>query len=189
MTADVWIFGYGSLVNVDTHGYPETYPAHLSGWQRDWRSYQKSTSEMATVLTIEPAPKVEIAGLIARVPAERWQDLQNREVGYRFFPLDLDTIRHDGPGLAQIMTFQSMSQTPGSAESPIAQSYLDCVLKGFLDVFGTSALQSFFETTAGWQTPVMRDRENPVYPRAVSLSDNEKDMFDDLANKNDVQFI
>lgn len=189
MAEDVWIFGYGSLVNAATHGYPETYPAHLTGWRRDWRSWQTGASKMSTVLTIEPEKDTTIAGLIARVPADRWQDLQNREIGYRFFPLDMDTIRHEAPELPQIMTFQSKSQTPGSVDHPIAQSYLDCVLQGFLNVFGEEAIDPFFETTAGWQTPVKRDRSDPIYPRAVTLSAQEQTLIDDMANKNGVQFL
>ena len=63
----------------------------------------------------------------------------------------------------------------------ILQSYLDAVMQGFLAVHGEAGLRRFLAETHGFvETPIRPDRENPAYPRAVSLSDAERALFDAL---------
>jgi len=59
-------------------------------------------------------------------------------------------------------------------------SYLDVVVQGFVHEFGTAGAKAFFETTDGWDTPVLDDRAAPIYPRAQTLSAEEQALTDRL---------
>jgi hypothetical protein len=187
--SDIWVFGYGSLVNAQTHDYQDITPAYLHGWRRDWCHWVNGPSRNATALTIQPAEGHTIAGMIARVPEDAWPALEAREAGYRRFALDNADVDHDGPEGITIHTFQSLSNRRGSAEFPIPQTYVDVVLKGFLDVLGPDALAPFFETTDGWETPILRDRANPRYPRAVELTPDQMALFDSLLDSHGATLI
>ena len=65
-------------------------------------------------------------------------------------------------------------------EPPILQSYLDAVLQGFLTEHGEDAVARFIRETDGFHLPILRDREHPIYPRAVELPPHERDLFDRL---------
>ena len=177
------------MVNGQTHTYTEVYPARLAGWRRDWRHWVDGPTRKATALTIEPCDRTVVAGMIARVPAEAWEALVAREAGYRTVAIEASRIAHSGPDDARVFTFQSMSSRRGSAEHPIPQSYVDCVMKGFLDNFGASSLQGFIDTTDGWEVPIHRDRHAPTYPRAVALSKDEIDLFDGMLRENGATWL
>jgi hypothetical protein len=59
------------------------------------------------------------------------------------------------------------------------QSYIDVVVQGYLREFGVEGADRFFATTHGWDMPICRDRENPVYPRHQRLTTEERDFVDD----------
>ncbi|RMH48171.1 MAG: hypothetical protein D6688_02520 [Alphaproteobacteria bacterium] len=44
-------------------------------------------------------------------------------------------------------------------------SYLEVVAEGFLAVWGEPGVGAFFDTTDGWDGPVLDDLEAPIYPR------------------------
>ena len=73
-----FFFGYGSLVNTQTHTYRETSQARLTGWQRVW---QMTPLRPFPFLSIEPMDGAEIDGLIAHVPDGDWAQLDQRERG------------------------------------------------------------------------------------------------------------
>ena len=78
----LWVFGYGSLVNPATHSFAEHVPATLHGWRRQWRHWVNGPTRFATSLTAEPDPTTNIHGLLARVPEAEWDALDEREKGY-----------------------------------------------------------------------------------------------------------
>jgi hypothetical protein len=65
----------------------------------------------------------------------------------------------------------------------ILLSYLDVVVQGFLKEFGESGVTRFFDTTDGWNTPVLNDRNDPRYPRAQVLSTAETALVDHHLNR------
>ena len=72
-------FGYGSLVNRDTHTYAAADRARLEGWRRKWVYTQ---ARGLAFLSVVPDAATAIDGLIAEVPNADWAALDAREHGY-----------------------------------------------------------------------------------------------------------
>lgn len=161
-------FGYGSLVNLATHDYPNARKAKLTGWQRIW--CQAATRPVA-FLSVHRAPGT-IQGIIADVPGADWAALDAREHAYN---------RHDISGTlgGQTAIYQAdpTKVAPPSTGHPILLSYLDVVVQGFLQQFGTEGVADFFRSTDGWG-PIKDDRADPYYPRFQTLSKTERDLVD-----------
>ena len=60
----------------------------------------------------------------------------------------------------------------------LLQSYLDCVIQGYLKQFGEEIATEFFSTTDGWDITIRDDRLNPLYPRHVDLTKSERAFID-----------
>ena len=179
--SDPYFFGYGSLVNSKTHVYQDGRPAKLSGWRRVWK--RTNARDMA-FLTIVPSDRTELLGLIAKVPNSDWVALDAREEGYdRLVATEMITHDHSGNPELAIYAIPEATRFPPTPDHPILLSYLDVVLQGYLNVFGESGVQHFMETTDGWDTVVLNDRANPIYPRAQSLSADEISMVDQCLSK------
>ena len=169
-------FGYGSLVNTDTHDYAPYIPARLSGWRRVWRH---TPLRPVAFLTAEPCDGVDIDGLIAPVPNADWAALDEREFAYERVDVTGLTA-HEGPGGVEIATYSIPDGKHGAPDGqhPILLSYLDVVVQGYLRVFGPEGAAHFFDTTIGWDGPVLDDRDAPRYPRAQTLSQGETAIVD-----------
>lgn len=146
-------FGYGSLVNLRTHDYPNGRVAEVPGWRRIWRSLQGRDH---TILSVTKDPSCTLQGIIADVPHGDWTALDSREGLY---------IRQTLPtGTAIYEVQNAIANTP----APILRSYLDVVAQGYHDHFGAQGVAHFFATTDNWQK-VKDDRANPIYPRHQSV--------------------
>lgn len=166
--SDPFFFGYGSLVNCATHEYTQPKPAKVTGWRRKWRH---TNLRDVAFLTVEKAPDQVIDGLIAAVPGGDWAALDIRERAYdRLFLAD-HLVAHDHPSQISVQMYKTKSENDAapSVRHPILQSYLDTVLKGYLDVFGEQGVHDFFTSTDGWDAPIINDRNNPIYPRHSAL--------------------
>lgn len=172
---DPVFFGYGSLVNRATHGYPDARPARLEGWRRVWRHTDVSDKAF---LTAVPAVGAAIDGLVARVPNGDWAALDLRESGYDRVQSGGISGAH-GP-LAAVAVYSIPHDKHGAPPSalPILLSYVDVVVQGFLREFGTDGVARFFATTDGWDAPVQNDRAAPGYPRHQTLSPAETALVD-----------
>lgn len=177
--SDAYFFGYGSLVNRKTHAYCDVHRAHLRGWRRVWR--QTHLRNLA-FLSVEPAPDVAIDGLIAAVPGADWDALDEREMAYHRSPIS-DGLTHPGPDTARVEIYQVSPQNMTDGAHPILLSYLDVVVQGYLAEFGADGVAAFFETTAGWDIPIMDDRSAPFYPRHQQLGSAERDLVDAALNR------
>lgn len=171
-----YFFGYGSLVNVETHSYVDPRPARLPGWKRAW--VQTSLRELA-FLTAVPDHSAEIDGLVAAVPNADWAALDAREYAYERLPA-AEAVHHD---LAketdiQIYAVPRSAQNPMDPPYPVWISYLDVVVQGYVRVFGEAGVAAFFETTDGWDRPFIDDRNAPRYPRAQVLTTHEQALVD-----------
>jgi len=185
--SDPFFFGYGSLVNATTHSYASTHPATLTGWRRVWR--HTSLRKLA-FLSVAPADGFQIYGLIAEVPDADWQALDLREAGYFRSNLPTASLIHDA-GVVEVQMYQTHPEheAPPGVRHPILLSYLDVVVQGFVRVFGEEGVNQFFETTDGWDAPVLNDRSNPLYPRSQVLTLQETELVNShLANRK-VQII
>ncbi|KAA2313727.1 gamma-glutamylcyclotransferase [Pseudooceanicola sediminis] len=180
-TAHPYFFGYGSLVNRDTHIYAPAHPATAQGWRRLWRH---TALRNFAILTAVPSPGTVIDGLIAPVPNADWAALDAREFAYDRHIATPDIAHGQALPRGQpidiaIYTIPASKHPAAKAPTPILLSYLDVVLQGYLREFGPAGAQRFFDTTDGWETPILNDRAAPLYPRAKTLSPDETAFIDD----------
>lgn len=176
--SDPFFFGYGSLVNRDTHDYENTRPARVAGWRRAWR--HTSLREVA-YLTVAEAPEHAIDGLIASVPNGDWAALDEREHAYDRLHLHDHHVDHDHPDDISVQMYKTKpgNDAPPTIRHPILMSYLDTVVAGYLNLFGETGVHAFFDTTDGWDSPVLNDRHAPIYPRYVAPNSAETVFIDE----------
>ena len=170
-----YVFGYGSLVNRKTHDYAKSQPARIDGWRRTWRHV---VGRDVAFLTAVPDAGSSIDGLIARVPGHAWNALDQREHSYdRALARD---IAHSLDDEARVHIYHAPPErhVPATGLHPVLLSYVDVVVQGYLKEFGATGVQRFFETTDGWDAPVLDDRAAPIYPRHQQLSHDELALSD-----------
>ena len=172
-------FGYGSLVHTGTHAYRDHHTARLQGWGRIWRHVP---AHSAAVLSVERRHGCAIDGLIARVPDGDWAALDLREGNYTRH-LVTDAVSEHPVGDAEIQVYSVPLANCGDGSAQILQSYLDVVVKGYLDMFGETGAEAFFDSTHGWHMPVRNDRAQPAYPRHQQLSTAERTLVDRLLTR------
>lgn len=164
-------------MNRDTHTFDDLRKAELTGWQRSWSHRVHSSIRKTSSLSIEPAPDVTIKGLISSVSPGLIAQLDAREAGYNLHVLPSKSLNTD-TNAKTVHTYISANGTSGDTEYPILQSYLDTVLLGFLKEFGEAGVSHFLSTTVGWETPILSDRTEPLYPRAQPISNEAAKYFD-----------
>ena len=173
MTA--YVFGYGSLVNRATHTFDAAHMARISGWRRAWRHV---VGRQVAFLTAVPDPASELDGLIANVPDEGWAELDAREHSYDR-QLAHDVAHQLGPDTAvHIYHAPPERHIPTLHLHPVILSYLDVVVQGYFREFGEDGVLRFFETTDGWDAPILDDRHAPIYPRHQRLTPQEVELVD-----------
>lgn len=173
---DPYFFGYGSLVNTATHDFPDPHPARLRGWRRAWRH---THLRPVAFLTAIPDEECEIDGLIAHVPGGDWAALDAREWAYDRVGVT-HLVTHQVPRDLDIAVYavpEGRLLVPSSAH-PVLLSYLDVVVQGFSRVFGEAGVERFFDTTTGWDAPILDDRSAPRYPRHQPLTSAETALVD-----------
>ena len=72
---------------------------------------------------------------------------------------------------------------------PVLLSYIDVVVQGYLREFGEAGVQRFFETTDGWDAPILNDRAAPIYSRTQVLHDDEIGLVEDGLREVDARII
>lgn len=176
--SDPFFFGYGSLVNTATHTYPNPLPARVRGWRRAWR--HTAMSDVA-FLTVVPDAGTQIEGLIAEVPGHDWAALDEREAGYTRSEVPPPDLFVETPGARTVQVYQTRTDQDMALDirCPILLSYLDVVVQGYARVFGKDGVSRFFESTSGWDAPILNDRATPRYPRHQLLSTEETALVDD----------
>lgn len=172
-----YFFGYGSLVNLATHDFPDPQQATLRGWRRAWRH---TDLRPVSFLTAIPDPEAEIDGMIAHVPGDDWVALDQREWAYDRIAAT-DSVSHPVSTPVEIAVYAvpRHRHSPPTGAHPILLSYLDVVFQGYLRVFGEDGVDRFIATTDGWTGPVLNDRAEPRYPRHQQLTASERALVDD----------
>lgn len=182
-----YFFGYGSLVNRDTHEFEHARPATLTGWRRMWRH---TNLRKLAYLTVVPDASGSLDGLIAAVPGDDWAALDLREGAYERLPATHQvshTLGHQ-PEIA-VYSIPDGKHVALSADHPVLLSYIDVVVQGYLREFGEAGAARFFTTTEGWDMPVLDDRAAPVYPRHKHLTRMETAFVDDQLSALAVRII
>ena len=182
-----YFFGYGSLVNLATHDYADAHPARARGWRRAWRH---TNLRPVAFLTAVRDPECVIDGMIAHVPGDDWAALDIREHAYARVKAcdDVDHALDHRPTVALYAIPHDAHGHPDDAH-PVLLSYVDVVVQGYLRAFGEEGAVRFFDTTAGWDAPVMDDRAAPVYSRHQRLSAGERDFVNDQLKRLKVRII
>lgn len=159
------IFGYGSLINRNTWSFNASFELiNIPGWVRQWRKIIKMNFGEICVLTISPDENFNIDGIIIFTDLLTSTIIKQREIGYQ------KTIVHEtptGPIFAYTANIDSFKWA--SEQAPILQSYIDTVAYGFYQELGMSGFLNFFATTQGWQLPILNDRDQPLYSRAIKI--------------------
>jgi hypothetical protein len=172
---DAFVFGYGSLVNRSTHDYARAHPARISGWRRAWRHV---VDRDVAFLTAIPDPDTEIDGLAAFVPAHDWPALDAREFSYDRAAATNVMCRDADGHTVHIYHAPPERQAQASTLRPVLLSYLDVVVQGFQAEFGPEGVARFFDTTDGWDAPILNDRATPHYSRHRALKPEETALVD-----------
>ncbi len=172
VTSDTQFFGYGSLVNLATHDYRNPRKATVQGWRRKW---EYSAAREISFLSVVKDPQSTIQGLVADVANIGWQALDIREAAYKRHAL----ASASGCAGVQIYVADPQYVDPKVQDKPILLSYLDCVVQGYLQQFGSEGVTAFFDSTTGWERPIKNDRITPVYPRAQLLTASQLALVDD----------
>ncbi|MEM7257458.1 MAG: gamma-glutamylcyclotransferase [Pseudomonadota bacterium] len=180
-----YFVGFGSLVNTQTHIYRAESPVSVPGWSRAW--INNDTYDHA-FLSVVPQPGTAILGLLAKVPDGDWTELDVREAGYHRHPLgQSDWVVEPVAGAAQqsssgvfedVQMYVHSIGSFASQEKPILYSYLETVLYGFYQIFGTRGVENFVNTTTAWTT-IKDDRKLPLYPRHVPPAGDAAKPVDD----------
>jgi len=191
----VGYFGYGSLVNraTLTTGHVEAHRARLKGWRRTWRPRPDMGATPGVTLPDGVTPSLlsahraegfSIDGLLVIDFAVNLAGVDTREFRYHRRDIALSDLEFTDPvhGLGADITlhvYEARVEHPATVgPAPILRSYLDAVMQGFLREFGAAGLHRFVSETDAFHTPIHEDRTQPLYPRAVSLSPEEVELFD-----------
>ncbi len=183
-----YFFGYGSLVNRDTHSFSDAHRASAKGWRRAWRH---TNLRAVSFLTAVPDATCEIDGLVAHVPGDNWKALDEREHAYERIPAE-HAISHalpTPPASIALYAIAAHKHFDPTDEHPILLSYLDVVVQGYLREFGEDGAVKFFDTTSGWDAPVLDDRAAPIYPRKQTLKPSERAFVDTQLTARGVRLI
>jgi len=185
-------FGYGSLVNRDTRPASEVADtARLMGWRRVWehRVIEPNREKLCTSLSVEPLEDTVaggIDGVVVSIPVHELAQLDERESGYERLTLPADCFDlPDSFEGDEVMVYRSLPENRALADSehPILQSYVDCVMAGYLRRFSETGLRALMDSTRGWDRSIFDDRVDPFYPRWVEVDDISCAMFDEYLDK------
>ncbi len=186
---EVACFGYGSLVNRHTRpAHTHARPARLSGWIRQWKHSIDLPFGKVCALTAEKRAGREIEGVLVLDQYDGLAAVDDRELGYRRERIELPEME---ARTAEMDIFIYVSAPEwnhwGSPEYPILRSYLDCVLAGYLEVWGREGAARFIKETEGWHVPILDDQAAPIYPRAVPIDRELRATIDGLLEENGIR--
>ena len=125
-------------------------------------------------------------GVLVVDRAENLAAVDAREARYIRRAIDRAQVELLGgvPDGLPLYVYTADEALPPHAEPPrILRSYLDAVMQGFLALHGEDGLRRFIAETESFDIPVHEDRDRPTYPRAVSLTPSEVDLFDRLLSE------
>ena len=179
-------FGYGSLVNKHTlrTTYIDVIPAQLSGWSRHWQGRTTALEHDVALLSVHPKPDCTIDGMVVLDKLENLPKVDEREAGYVREVLSKSDLKLSQSAVLPESIYIYVAERPKSGEGgPLLQSYLDAVLQGFRNEFGSDGVERFMETTIGFNRPIIADRDAPLYPRSVQLTGEEIALFDEKVRR------
>jgi len=177
---------------------PGKYPrnsAEQAAWLEAIRKagYNGSvTPQDLALLSVHRDQQSSISGLLVIDRLENLAALDERERLYERVVVpaddlelqDRDALISDVP-TSNLFLYVGEPSPPGLP--PLLQSYLDTVLLGFLEVHGEDGIEDFLTSTVGFAREIIRDRNAPIYPRAVRPDNGLAARFDALLAQAGVQ--
>jgi cation transport regulator ChaC len=177
-----FVFGYGSLMCAESRAItsPETgnkvaTPVVVQGLERTWA---KRTKRGMTAMGVRFVEEVECVGVILPVNQEELRKFDKREQGYDRVLLETDDVdvvtflddehydaedhqvfleeKEKKKGDLRIWVYVQRDPKPPTPEHPIAQTYVDTILRGCLDISEEFASE-FISTTKGWHPEELED--------------------------------
>jgi cation transport regulator ChaC len=146
------VFGYGSLVNRQLRGpYLQEWPARLVTYlRRTWNAHCVSREGVKyTALGLQACyERSPVNGVVFEVTPERYEQLLEREKGYRIHTATLDMFEwsnQEKPTEGPISVFVTEEPKPPSHEYPLHPRYLQNCVEGF-QALGPGALEEFYES-------------------------------------------
>ena len=170
-------FGFGSLVNRHTlqTDYVSIIPATLKGWSRHWQAHENDAGRDVALLSVHRDPESEIKGALVTDFRSSLPEVDIREYGYTRTSLQKEAFLVDDPSKLPDELFVYVADGEDRAEHlPLLQSYLDAVLQGFHELYGVAGIEHFVSSTKSFRRNLVKDRDNPLYPRAVKLTDEQR---------------
>jgi len=179
----VGYFGFGSLVNKHTlrTSYVDIMPASLKGYSRHWQARSTAIFDNhISLLSIHPDEACTIKGMIVFDLLENLPLVDEREEGYSRHKLEHAQLEvSSSVELPEEVYVYIADEVEGSSDDgALLQSYLDAVMQGFRNEYGAQGVSHFVDTTKGFNRPINLDRNAPLYPRDVTLSEDEVSLFD-----------
>ena len=163
-------------------------PTRLKGWRRHWQSRTHTLDDPVALLSVHRDIECSVNGMIVIDQAVNLPLVDEREAGYdrlELSPEDIEIIHLDN-GMADhfmacetVYIYVAREDKTLPQQGLLLQSYLDAVLQGHFNEFGEEGVAHFVSTTRGFDRGVILDRHQPRYPRSVSLSDLEIQLFDE----------
>lgn len=187
----VGYFGFGSLVNTATlrTDYIETIPVALKGWRRHWQGRPAVDDPEIALLSIHKHEDAQLHGLIVVDSLKNLEAVDKREQGYQRVQLGHSDFVAQGRDLpANLYVYVANTANEPDSQPPLLQSYLDAVMQGYLNEYGSSGLAHFIETTIGFEREIILDRNQPRYPRAIALDQTSAELFDNTLRSAGVLF-
>jgi hypothetical protein len=179
-----YLFGYGSLIckasRAITGQSEKAIPARAKGVKRGW--YFKAPEGCTAVTAIYDKNSI-CNGIIIEVDEKELPKFDIREEGYSRVLIEKENIETlnkeniDG----KVWTYLADEINLPNKKYPIAQSYVDVILTGCLEISEKFAIE-FIKTTEAWNYPWINDRDNPRYPRALK-DVKQKEKIDQLLDK------
>lgn len=187
----VGYFGFGSLVNKHTlrTAFSGMVPARLKGYRRHWQARTDTLAEKVALLSIHENPASEILGMVVIDHKANLPTVDEREEGYTRTAIShaqldiLGDVKSDRQNIEmpqELYVYIANEVLDVPDTGALLQSYLDAVMQGFRNEFGDDGARHFIDTTDGFKRDIIRDRNDPIYPRSVVLSNEEIELYDRL---------
>jgi hypothetical protein len=190
------VFGYGSLIcpasqaitapSVADRG---ATPVTVQNVERTWA--KQSLKLTATSMGVRFRDGAECVGVLVPVNDNELAAFDERVIGYDRFEIPFDDIEawseedasffqdSDNDMTPQIWMYVPQVPTPATSDYPIAQSYVDIMLRGCLTI-SEEFTHEFIQTTKGWDpTELMEASDESDYDMMDADSDSGYDSDSD----------
>ena len=197
-----FLFGYGSLMCPQSRAItvpnldPFAQPVIVHDVERMWTARTKSGM---TAMGVRFREGANCTGVLLEVTEEQLEQFDKREKNYDRVKVELENVEQIpflpdeanddnhavfeaklSDAISNVFVWIYVQKRPLAADDthPIAQSYVDIILRGCLSVSEAFA-RSFIDTTHGWDSDHpegnwVDDRHDPIYVRADPEYSKEK---------------